>query len=188
MKLNNLSAFLTGVRIPFLDSYLSLSLQSVLFEVLVWTVGYLVYAQTMQRLMRELFRSHRFWYTAHKRKGIFTHNAQDELPAFLVVGLQHIVGGILMTLGVVYEDHVLWRHGFLMEAGFEVADLISMAMKLAPYDFGVKEELFVPIICHHFPGMLVTAAILEAGLHENPHLRIIGMWCVERVFAVTRVF
>ena len=70
------------------------------------------------------------------------------------------------------------RHGFLMETGFEVADLISMANKLAPYDFGVQEDLIIPIICHHIPGMLVPAAILESGLHEDPHLRIIGMWYV----------
>lgn len=168
--------YLLKASAPLLDGVLSRPAQSILIELSFWTIGFLSFATVSSQLFRSLFKNCRFWYIAHKRGGVFALNAQDDLPALAVIGIQHVIGGLLMTLGVLRSDPTLWRHGLLCEAGYEVGDIISLSLSLFPYDVKIKEQLKVPIVCHHIPGIVLSFAALLSDLHYNEHLRSIGMW------------
>lgn len=46
---------------------------------------------------------------------------------------------------------MLWRRGYLIETGFEVADIIAMIFKIYPYASydGMKDELKPALVVHH---------------------------------------
>jgi hypothetical protein len=91
--------------------------------------------------------------------------------------VHHGVAGAMMMLGVLHDDPILWRHGYLLESGYEIADLFSIFFNLYPYrQDGMKPEIKIALIFHHLPGILLSAFVLEADLHYNTHLREIGMW------------
>lgn len=49
------------------------------------------------------------------------------------------------------ETPMLWRRGYLIETGFEVADIIAMIFKIYPYAShdGMKDELKPALVVHH---------------------------------------
>ena len=82
-----------------------------------------------------------------------------------------------MAYGQVHNNPILWRHGYLLETGFEIADLIALALHTYPYRHeGIKEDIKIVLVFHHLPGISLAAFFFEAGLHHNEHLRAIGMW------------
>lgn len=82
-----------------------------------------------------------------------------------------------MVFGQLYDDPVMWRHGYLLETGFEIADLLALALHMYPYRHeGMKPDLKVALVFHHLPGISLAAFVLEAGLHYNEHMRAIGIW------------
>lgn len=169
--------FIVNARIPILDELLTGENQSFLIEALFWTMAFLIYANLFSSLLRSISEHLPWWHLAKKRGGVLCGNGQDDSLLYLVLAVHHGVAGAMMMLGVLFDDPILWRHGYLLESGYEIADLFSIFFNLYPYrQDGMKPEIKIALIFHHLPGILLSAFVLEADLHYNTHLREIGMW------------
>lgn len=169
--------FLTDARVHALDNVLSEENQSLLVEAIFWTVCYFVYANGLSRLLRSISSRLPWWELAKKRGGVFCANGQDDSILFIAFAIHHGTAGALMMYGVIHDDPIIWRHGYLLETGLEIADTLALVLNLYPYRYdGVKPEIKVASIFHHLPGIVLSAFVLEAGLHYNKHMRAIGMW------------
>ena len=169
--------FLSHARIPFVeDSVISPTTQSVIAETFVWAALFTIYAQIGNRLLRALYRNTPIWKEAHKVAGVFLGNGRDDAVLFTIFGLHHGLAAYLMHRGMVTTNPTLWRHGYLLEVGFEVADLFAMAMKIYPYNKfeGFKQKLKPALLAHHVPGITLSYIILcQSDLYENVHLEAI---------------
>jgi hypothetical protein len=133
--------FLLDLRLPFLDAYLAGPTQSLLAEALFWTVIMLLYSFTAPRIIRPVARKLNYWNLAKQRGGIFCGNGQDDSIVLFLWGLHHFVAGAMMAYGVVTHDNNMWRHGYLLESGFEISDSVSVIASLYPYKLdGMKSE------------------------------------------------
>jgi hypothetical protein len=118
-----------------------------------------------------------WWDLTKTRSGIFCGNAQDDSILLVIFCLHHGTAGAMMACGQLHNNPIMWRHGYLLETGFEIADLIALALHTYPYRHeGIKPELKAALVFHHLPGISLAAFIFEAGLHHNEHMRAIGMW------------
>lgn len=169
--------FLTQARVPALDGYLSGENQSLLVEAIFWTSIFIAYSNLLSRLVRSVSNHLPWWNLSKKRGGVLCGNGQDDSILFLVLALHHGLAGFLMTKGVINDNPITWRHGYLLESGYEIADLLAIIFNMYPYRRdGVKPDVKVAFCFHHLPGIILSAFVLEAGLHYNEHLRNIGMW------------
>jgi hypothetical protein len=169
---------LLDLRIPFLDeAYVSGATQSLLMEALVWTLAMLMYCNGASVVLRRFARTLPYWSLARKRGGIVCGNGRDASILLFIFGTHHLVAGGLMLAGLARHDATLWRHGYLLETGFEIADTLSILIPLYPYKMdGVKAELKPAVVFHHACGMLLAYPILTTALCTNEHLQAIAMW------------
>ena len=161
-----------------LDQFLSKTSQSVLLEVLFWAVAYSIYAVIFQLILRSIFSKMKFWNGAIKlQSGVFCANAQDDVVLLLILGVHHLTAGLLCAYGATYNDAEMWRHGYLLEVGFELADVLAMVIHFYPHGYdNVKPEVQAGMVFHHLNGILFSGMIMNAGLHHNEHLRTIAFW------------
>ena len=170
--------FLDVPHLTHLDGYISQASQSIVFEVVSWTVIYLIYAAIMSRVCRFLMSQMKFWNdgSISKRGGGICANAQDDMVVFVVFGIHHFIAGSMCYMGLVNDDVNMFRHGYLLEVGFEVADVLSMILNLYPYALdNVKPESQRGLLFHHLSGIFFTGIYLNANLHYNDHFRIIAV-------------
>lgn len=125
--------FLEDRHISILDGYISPSTQSIAIEVLFWSLCYTVFVQIFSRMLRHVYRQTNIWNYAKKREGIFLGNGRDDAVLLSCLGLHHGFAAYLMYAGLMNEDPNLWKHGFLLEAGFETADYIAVMLNIFPY-------------------------------------------------------
>jgi len=169
--------FLTNSSLPFLDGYVTTESQSVLFEVMFWTTLYLIYANVFSRLLRSAYRKLPLWKTSHLREGILCGNGRDDAVLLTVLGTHHFAAAALMLVGVHTDSPDLWRHGYLLETGFEIADLLSMVVPMYPYrDDNVKPDMVAGIVFHHLAGIPLAPFVMTCGLYKNVHMQAIGSW------------
>ena len=169
--------FLTEARLPFLDDYISESIQSTIIEIFFWTVVYLIFASGMSRVLRAIFRELSIWKTARSRGGVFCGNGRDDAVLLVVLSIHHSCAAALMYTGLVQGNIDMWRHGYLLETGFEVADLIAIAFSFYPYKWdGMKPDIKVAMVFHHMPGIALCGFVMENGLNANPHMQALGLW------------
>jgi hypothetical protein len=194
---SNTMQFLLDLRLPFLDAYLAGPTQSLLAEALFWTIIVLIYSSIAPRIIRPVARKMKYWKLAKQRGGIFCGNGQDDSIVLFLWGLHHFVAGAMMAYGVVTHDNSMWRHGYLLETGFEVSDSISVIASLYPYKLdGMKSDIKAALIFHHATGTLLAYPILNSILAANEHMQAITMWlllgaavsCVVACFVYTRNF
>jgi len=113
----------------------------------------------------------------HQREGIFCGNGRDDSVFVTLVGLHHLTASLLMWLGLTTQNPILWRHGYLLETGYEVADLLSMLFSLYPYRLdGIKPEAKIGLLLHHLPGLCMAPFVMTTHLYQNVHLQNIGSW------------
>lgn len=165
--------FLEEGRLPALDGVASDANQALLLEVLFWAVAYTLFVQVASRLLRALYRRSALWARAHKRVGLFLGNGRDDAVLLTCLGLHHGVASYLMYRGMVDDAPSVWRHGYLLETGFEVADFAGMALSSYPYTRydGMKPEIQAAMVVHHLPGILLSVFIMETGLYRNRHMQ-----------------
>jgi len=125
--------FLENRHIPQLDGYLNPSTQSIAIEVLFWSLCYTVFVQIFSRVLRYVYRQTNIWNYAKQREGIFLGNGRDDAVLLTCLGIHHGFAAYLMFVGLMNEDPNLWKHGFLLEAGFETADYIAVVLNIFPY-------------------------------------------------------
>jgi len=169
--------FLTETTLPFLDGYLDGETQSILFELLFWTILYLTFVNGGSRLLRSIYRNTRIWTLAHRREGVFCGNGRDDSILVTLTGTHHFCAGALMWFGTRTQNPILWRHGYLLEVGYELGDLLSMLIPLYPYRLdGMKKDVTVALAFHHLPGLMLSPFLMSTGLYRNLHLQAIGLW------------
>jgi hypothetical protein len=169
--------FFTEGRLEFLDGHVGPESQSVLREAIIWGIFYVIYSNIFSRVLRNLYRKSSIWTTAHKRIGVFCANGRDDSVLVTVLLVHHLIASIFMYVGISRNDHTLWRHGYLYETGFEIADLISLTLSLYPYRCdGIKPEVKAAFVFHHLPGILLAPFVMSSGLYANPHLQAIALW------------
>jgi len=184
--------FLLEASIPALDGYISEKSQSILFEVLFWEVIYLLYSAVFSRILRFGISKTDFWKgDVKERSGIFCSNAQDDTILMIVLATHHLIAGLMCYTGARTNNPDAWRHGYLLETGFEVADIVALSIGLYPYALdNIKPDIKVALVFHHLPGILFSGLILNANFHHNEHLQEIAIWllvgasfsCVNAVF------
>jgi hypothetical protein len=169
---------LLDLRIPFLDeAHVSGATQSLLMEAVVWTLVMLIYCNGASVVLRRCARTLPYWSLARRRGGIVCGNGRDDSILLFIFGSHHLVAGGLMLAGLAWRDATLWRHGYLLETGFEIADTLSVVIPLYPYKMdGVKAELKPAVLFHHACGTLLAYPILTTALCTNRHLQAIAMW------------
>ncbi len=79
-----------------------------------------------------------------------------------------------MLAGTLLRDSQMWRHGFLVETGFEIHDLVAMLLGTYPYTHHLKPEVKAIMVFHHIPGISLCVPILTSALKDNIHLHAIG--------------
>jgi len=164
--------FLEDARLPALDGTLSPNTQSLLVEVLFWAISYTIFAQVFSRVFRAIYRRSKVWTHARERIGIFCGNGRDDSVLLTCFGIHHGSAAYLMYWGMVHDQPMTWRHGYLIETGFEVADLVAMTFSFYPYKHdGMKDDIKAALIVHHVPGIVLSAFVMETGLYENEHLQ-----------------
>ena len=94
--------------------------QSVISEIIFWAIAYLLYNSTFPSIFANMLKSKDYYIKAKERKGIMTSDAQSEMVLMLTSGIHHCTGGILMVLGTYLNMPQLWRHGYLIETGYEM--------------------------------------------------------------------
>lgn len=169
--------FLTNSSIPFLDGYITKESQSVLFEGSFWTLLYLVYANGYSRIVRSIYRKLPLWKMSHLREGVICGNGRDDSVLLTVVGTHHFAAAALMLAGMYTDSPNLWRHGYLLEIGYEIADLVSMVTPMYPYRHdNVKPEMYAGLTFHHLAGIPLAPFVMTCGLYKNVHMQAIGLW------------
>lgn len=172
----NILTFLEEARIPFLDGFgIDGEAQSILFEAAFWSIAYLLYVQVFSRVLRHLFRKTPIYHRARERAGVFLGNGRDDAVLMACLGVHHGSAALLMALGIELGLPNLWRHGYLIETGFEVMDLVSMLVKTYPYAKcdGMKDDIKCALFLHHIPGISLALLVMETGLYENIHMQTI---------------
>jgi hypothetical protein len=170
--------FLLNLRLPLVpELVLSGPTQSLLAEALLWTIAVLLYANYASQLVRRQARTLPYWTRAKMRGGILCGNGQDDSVLLLLWAVHHGVAGAMMLVGLQRSDPVLWRHGYLLEVGYEVADTVAAFLPLYPYRMeGIKPEIRVAFLLHHSCGTLLAYPILSTVLGTNEHIQAIAMW------------
>lgn len=170
--------FLVDARLPFLDPYFSGAFQSTLIEVFFWAVLYLLLCSlVLSRAFRAIYRKLPIWTKARLRGGCICANGRDDIVLCSLWAIHHFAAAAFMYFGVHTGNPDFWRHGYLLESGYEVADLVAMFFKWYPYKYeGIKDETKAAFVFHHLPGLALCAFVMETGLYENVHMQAIGMW------------
>jgi hypothetical protein len=169
---------LLNLRLPLVpESVVSGPTQSLLAEAALWTIVVLLYASHASQFFRRQARNLRYWSRAKMRGGILCGNGQDDSVLLLLWAIHHGVAGTMMLVGLATSDAVLWRHGYLLEVGYEIADTVAAFYPLYPYRMeGIKPEIKVAFLLHHACGTLLAYPILSTVLGTNEHTQAIAMW------------
>lgn len=165
--------FLEEARILALDGTLSPKNQSLILEVVFWAVAYTLFGQIFSRLVRRVYRASKIWKHARERIGVFCGNGRDDAVLLSCWGAHHGFAAYLMYRGMIDDKPMTWRHGYLVETGFEVADFVAMIFQFYPYakHDGMKDEIKAALIMHHIPGIVLSGFVMETGLYENEHMQ-----------------
>jgi hypothetical protein len=111
------------------------------------------------------------------REGAVCGNGRDDSIILTLWGFHHITAAALMFAGTYTNSPNLWRHGYLLETGYEIGDLLSIALPMYPYrNDNVKPEMFIALTFHHLPGILLSPFVMSCGIYKNVHLQMIGLW------------
>ena len=165
--------FLEGRHISQLDGYITPETQSIAIEVLFWTICYTLFVQCFSRALRCVYRQTNIWNYAKKREGIFLGNGRDDAVLLTCLGVHHGCAAYLMYIGLMNDDPDLWCHGFLLEAGFEVADYAAIIFGIFPYASydGFRADVKPILMAHHVPGIVLSFFVMNSGLYQNVHMQ-----------------
>lgn len=170
------------IRLPSVSELgLSDNSLAIVLEVTFWGALVHLYKLISNNLLRSHFSKKEFWNEGKgikTRGGIFLGNAQDDIVLMIITGVHHLTAGLICAYGSFYQNTDIWRHGYLLEVGFEVADLLAIIFKAYPHRKwdNVKPDVQAGMIFHHLPGILVSGLILNADLHYNGHIQALAMW------------
>lgn len=168
--------FFLGVHIPALDGFLSQTDQSIFLELTFWCCAYLLYGAVVSEWVRSAWQKTSYWDFFKTKFGVFCWNAQDDVVLMNMLGMHHTLAGGMCLYGAYTGDMNLWRHGGMLEVGFEIADVLSMnpIFPMFPYNHGnLKLDAYVALLFHHIPCVFNGVLAFHHGMHFNPHCHMI---------------
>ena len=160
--------FLEDIHISQLDGYLNPSTQSIAYRSPLLEFMLYRFVQIFSRMLRYVYRQTNIWNYAKQREGIFLGNGRDDAVLLTCLGVHHGFAAYLMYVGLMNEDPNLWKHGFLLEAGFELADYIAVMLNIFPYAYydGFRADVKPVLIVHHIPGIVLSFFVMDSGLYQ----------------------
>lgn len=167
-------------RVPALDGVLAPSDQSLFLELFFWFCAYLVYGTFVSEWLRSKWSKTEAWNSGIKDKiGVFCGNAQDDLILMNMLGIHHTCAGGMCLLGFLFNDPNMFRHGGLLELGFEIADVLSMNPIFPMYPYrhdNMKIDAYIALLFHHLPTVYMSILGFQYGLDRNVHCQTIIIW------------
>jgi hypothetical protein len=165
-----------------------------LFFVFLWQFFFIGFL--MPRIYSYVSRQD-YWKSIVKRKGNLAINGQTDIVLMALLALHHGTAGSMLLIASVINSGFLWKHGALMELGFEIADDIAIIRGVWPHEPDkVALDLRIAFFFHHMPGILFLFPLIMNNFHENHHLQTIGGWllfvasisCISGGYVYTRDF
>jgi hypothetical protein len=150
-------------------------------EIALWTMAYLIHTIYTPKAVFNYFKSSPFFekLKLQRRKGIIVSDAQGDYVFMFLLSSHHTLAGLLMIMGSAFNMPQLWNRGYLIEAGYEVGDLVAMYFRSYPYHNNkIKQELRYALVFHHLPGLLLPFYLFKSGLNENNNVQSIAAWMV----------
>lgn len=144
-------------------------------------MAYLIHTIYTPKAVFNRFKSSAFFekLKLQHRKGIIVTDAQGDYVFMFILSSHHTVAGLLMIMGSTFNMPELWNRGYLIEAGYEVGDLVAMYLRSYPYHNNkIKQELRYALVFHHLPGLLLPFYLFQSGLNENNNVQNIAAWMV----------
>jgi len=161
--------FLEKGHLHQLDGYLSPETQSIALEVIFWALSYTLFVQIFSRVIRNVYRRTKIWNYARQREGVFLGNGRDDAVLLTCLGIHHGFAAYLMYKGMTTNRPNTWRHGFLVETGFEVSDYVAIILGIYPFakHDGFKDDIKLALVAHHVPGVVLSVFVMETGAYTK---------------------
>jgi len=153
-----------------------------LFELVAETVFFiavweLYFIRTLMPKCHDWASKQPFWGEILRRRGALAKSGQSDLVLMMVLAAHHTTAGSILLLSTFLKSGFLWRHGALMELGYELADLYANIRGVWPYEKKkVPMDIRIGFALHHLPGITLLFPLIMNNYHENPHLQAIGGW------------
>ena len=168
-------------HIPAVDPVMSQHNQSIFLELAFWCVGYMVYGAVVSEWLRHWWSKSSYWDFFKQKFGVFCWNAQDDVVLMNMLGIHHTVAGGMCVMGQLLGDWNLWKHGYMIEVGFEIADVLSMNPFYPMYPYrhdNMRLDAYVKLLFHHVPCIITGVFVFQCNLQDNPIVHGFCFWCL----------
>jgi len=115
-----------------------------------------------------------FWDYLKTYNGLVTKDVQVEIVYMTILGVHHIIGGLFMLYGYLYDNPTAFAHGALIEVVDGIHDTISMVTLSWPF-VTVDPQFMSIMIIHHLFGILMAPPLIVYGYHADPNLQMVGV-------------
>lgn len=154
---------------------MAFTLKAIAIEMVVLLVIYRVlFFTVLKGFLWKLFEKQSWWEYLTTYEGLFSKNTQVEVVYVSLLGIHHLIGGLMMVYGVLYNNPVIYGHAALWELVDDVNDLTSMTFLMWPF-----EELDLKMLTimgfHHIFGVIIIIPVLTTGMYLDQDLQFIGI-------------
>jgi len=154
---------------------MAFTLISIAIELAVLLVIYRVlFFTVLKGFLWKLFEQQSWWEYLTTYEGLFSKNTQVEVVYVSLLGIHHLIGGLMMVYGVLYNNPMVYGHAALWELVDDINDLTSMIFLIWPF-----EELDLKMLTimgfHHIFGVIIIVPVLTTGLYLDQDLQFIGI-------------
>jgi len=154
---------------------MAFTLISIAIELAVLLVIYRVlFFTVLKGLLFQLFEKQSWWEYLTTYEGLFSKSTQIEVVYVSLLALHHLIGGLMMVYGVLYDNPMMFGHAALWELVDDVNDLTSMAFLVWPFEeFDFKMLAIMGF--HHIFGVIIIVPVLTSELYLDQDLQFIGI-------------
>jgi len=154
---------------------MAFTLKAIAIEMVVLLVIYRVlFFTVLKGFLWKLFEKQSWWEYLTTYEGLFSKNTQVEVVYVSLLGIHHLIGGLMMVYGVLYNKPMIFGHAALWELVDDVNDLTSMTFLVWPF-----EELDLKMLTimgfHHIFGVIIIVPVLTTGMYLDQDLQFIGI-------------
>jgi len=154
---------------------MAFTLVSIVIELAVLLVFYRVlFFTVLKSFLWKLFSKQSWWEYLTTYEGLFSKNTQIEVVYVSLLGIHHLIGGLMMVYGVFYDSPMIFGHAALWELVDDVNDLTSMIFLVWPFEeFDFKMLAIMGF--HHIFGVIIIVPVLTTELFLDQDLQLIGI-------------
>jgi len=138
----------------------------VIYRTLLFTV--------LKRSIKQVFEKQTWWDYLATYEGLMNKNTQVEVVYVSLLGIHHLIGGLLMVYGVLSHNPMLWGHAAVWELVHDISDLMCMMFLWWPFN---ERDLKMLVVTgfHHIFGVIIVVPVLTTGLYLDQNLQFIGI-------------